>query len=277
MPSLPEAGPSWSPCTWRLASASRRCTSTPASRWRQSADSWKPRPEIERVACSGGGLELNSTGRGTVGRHRGYEARPCSHVISIRGCIRGICRVARTRLHLKARSGYLQCNCLLTDRQDLHKSAPKRVGSCVEDREGCRTIGPVEGPSDHRAVRVVFRSRAMRNRPAVRPKGAQHPLFVGALRVELAREVLGGTATSRLQRMVCAAHVAQNKCTRTDVAGTVDCRCRCGHLLSSSAETPRRKGQRGHCNPWQRPGAPRALPGWAGRPCSTFGTLCRLP
>lgn len=45
----------------------------------------------------------------------------------------------------------------------------------------------------------------------MRPEAAQHPLFVDALLVELARELLDDIATSRLQRVVWEAHVAQKQ------------------------------------------------------------------
>lgn len=70
-------------------------------------------------------------------------------------------------------------------------------------------------PSDHRAVRVVFRRCAQSSRAIVRPKAAKHPGLLAEFKSGIGAEIEQSTAAARLQRIICAAHVAQK---RTDGA-----------------------------------------------------------
>lgn len=66
-------------------------------------------------------------------------------------------------------------------------------------------------PSDHTAVRAVFRARASPGRSVVQPEAARHPAFLAPFIAELENELVEDTAAAKLQRIICAAHVEQHR------------------------------------------------------------------
>lgn len=81
--------------------------------------------------------------------------------------------------------------------------------SCFEQlRITARVIGPLaqrDTPSDHRAVRVVFRAKGWRTRLVVWPEVAQHPLF----------QVATTSPEAHLTMVALAAHSARRRTPHT--------------------------------------------------------------